>query len=385
MIPPSSSRSTRSRVSHPAPHSPPELSDMSRCRSSLRALTSTRLARARFSPTAASRSSARTRERRCRRARFQSIQGFNDFNPNTNFHQVITPAEQGQSERRRPLPRQRTLVQRHERRRPAESARRRARRQRRRSLAGRRCHGDRLDCLCPAANRQSSRPGQGARRSPCRSSSSTATRTCRVTASRFSFLRSSRRHRNRRSSESRFSGESITMKGYKAYLLFGIISSPVLAAVRADDVGRAASFLSTAFTRRNTERLLPESRGSSRTPTNEQAILASLLVTWSKAPRAGGIGYYVGGGVKWGHGEGRTDHDGTWGWDETGHRHFRPPGDSRLVRRAQIPGRHRPISHGWPGRSRRDLRRQQHDQSTGPKQRIRVTDREFRAKGRIPP
>src|SRR5262245_32478207 len=29
----------------------------------------------------------------------------------------------------------------------------------------------------------------------------------------------------------------------------------------------------------------------------------------------GGIGYYVGGGVKWGHGEGRSVHDGTWGWD----------------------------------------------------------------------
>jgi hypothetical protein len=37
----------------------------------------------------------------------------------------------------------------------------------------------------------------------------------------------------------------------------------------------------------------------------------------------GGIGYYVGGGVKWGHGEGRTVHDGTWGWDETGHIRFR--------------------------------------------------------------
>ena len=32
----------------------------------------------------------------------------------------------------------------------------------------------------------------------------------------------------------------------------------------------------------------------------------------------GGIGYYVGGGVAWGHGENRGRHDGTWGWDETG-------------------------------------------------------------------
>jgi hypothetical protein len=27
--------------------------------------------------------------------------------------------------------------------------------------------------------------------------------------------------------------------------------------------------------------------------------------------------------VKWGHGAGRSVYDGTWGWDETGHRHFR--------------------------------------------------------------
>ena len=27
--------------------------------------------------------------------------------------------------------------------------------------------------------------------------------------------------------------------------------------------------------------------------------------------------------MKWGHGEGRTVHDGTWGWDETGHSLFR--------------------------------------------------------------
>jgi hypothetical protein len=37
----------------------------------------------------------------------------------------------------------------------------------------------------------------------------------------------------------------------------------------------------------------------------------------------GGIGYYVGGGVPLGHGEGRRPDDGTWGWDETGSQHFR--------------------------------------------------------------
>jgi hypothetical protein len=40
-------------------------------------------------------------------------------------------------------------------------------------------------------------------------------------------------------------------------------------------------------------------------------------VTW------GGIGYYVGGGVHYGKGQGRHRDDGTWGWDETGSQHCR--------------------------------------------------------------
>jgi hypothetical protein len=37
----------------------------------------------------------------------------------------------------------------------------------------------------------------------------------------------------------------------------------------------------------------------------------------------GGIGYYVGGGVPCGKGQGRHRDEGTWGWDETGGQHFR--------------------------------------------------------------
>jgi hypothetical protein len=37
----------------------------------------------------------------------------------------------------------------------------------------------------------------------------------------------------------------------------------------------------------------------------------------------GGIGYYVGGGVCYGRGQGRRRDDGTWGWDDTGCLHFR--------------------------------------------------------------
>ncbi len=37
----------------------------------------------------------------------------------------------------------------------------------------------------------------------------------------------------------------------------------------------------------------------------------------------GGIGYYVGGGAPFGHGQPRDWDEGTWGWDETGCRRFR--------------------------------------------------------------
>jgi hypothetical protein len=58
--------------------------------------------------------------------------------------------------------------------------------------------------------------------------------------------------------------------------------------------------------------------------TDERAGEPRLLSGHLEASRtAGGIGYYVGGGVPLGHGEGRRAIDGTWGWDETGSRHFR--------------------------------------------------------------
>jgi hypothetical protein len=37
----------------------------------------------------------------------------------------------------------------------------------------------------------------------------------------------------------------------------------------------------------------------------------------------GGIGYYIGGGIPCGKGQGRRRDEGTWGWDETGGQHFR--------------------------------------------------------------
>ena len=40
----------------------------------------------------------------------------------------------------------------------------------------------------------------------------------------------------------------------------------------------------------------------------------------------GGIGYFVGGGAAFGHGDSRCPNEGTWGWDETGFPHFRRRG-----------------------------------------------------------
>jgi hypothetical protein len=58
--------------------------------------------------------------------------------------------------------------------------------------------------------------------------------------------------------------------------------------------------------------------------TDERAGFPRSLSKHLEASRtAGGIGYYVGGGVPCGQGAGRRPIDGTWGWDETGSRHFR--------------------------------------------------------------
>ena len=58
--------------------------------------------------------------------------------------------------------------------------------------------------------------------------------------------------------------------------------------------------------------------------TDERAVFPRSLSGHLESSRtAGGIGYYVGGGVPLGHGDGRRSSDGTWGWDETGSRHFR--------------------------------------------------------------
>jgi hypothetical protein len=58
--------------------------------------------------------------------------------------------------------------------------------------------------------------------------------------------------------------------------------------------------------------------------TDERAGLPRALAGHlQQSTTAGGIGYYVGGGVLFGHGQPRRREEGTWGWDETGSRLFR--------------------------------------------------------------
>ena len=80
-----------------------------------------------------------------------------------------------------------------------------------------------------------------------------------------------------------------------------------------------------AITRRKRVRRRRANRAASRTPTSARATRVRWPITWSQAATPGGIGYYVGGGLLIGHGQGecRQRDEGTWGWDETGGSHFR--------------------------------------------------------------
>ena len=97
---------------------------------------------------------------------FQSIQGYNDFNPNTNFHQVITAANMYNQNGVVLFPGSAPLYKDTSGARAAESARRRTRGQRRRGASGRRRHFGCVDGLRTAANGQAGRPGESAGHSP---------------------------------------------------------------------------------------------------------------------------------------------------------------------------------------------------------------------------
>jgi hypothetical protein len=107
---------------------------------------------------------------------------------------------------------------------------------------------------------------------------------------------------------------------YSAALLVLVLGAA--AGARADDQPSRPGFFHRFH--RNKEGTPPPGKPRSIPHTDERAGFPrdfSACLEPSVTP--GGIGYHVGGGVPWGHGEGRRRDDGTWGWDETGTQHFR--------------------------------------------------------------
>jgi hypothetical protein len=111
------------------------------------------------------------------------------------------------------------------------------------------------------------------------------------------------------------------MKSHMAYLSIGIFVITASSAL-ADDQEEPHHFLHRMHQKKHGTP--PPGKPRCIPHTDERAgYPRELAGHLEQSATAGGIGYYVGGGVKWGHGEGRTVHDGTWGWDETGHGLFR--------------------------------------------------------------
>ena len=93
-------------------------------------------------------------------------------------------------------------------------------------------------------------------------------------------------------------------------------------AARADDPGPRPHFFHRLHQKK--EGTPPPGKPRFIPHTDERAgFPRELSGHLEQSATSGGIGYYVGGGVPLGHGEGRRGDEGTWGWDETGSRHFR--------------------------------------------------------------
>ncbi len=103
------------------------------------------------------------------------------------------------------------------------------------------------------------------------------------------------------------------------FLITGIMLTFAVANVRADD--RPHFF---GRVHRQKEGTPPPGAPRCIPHTDERAGFPRLLSGHLETSATeGGIGYHVGGGAPLGHGVGRLAGDGTWGWDETGSRHFR--------------------------------------------------------------
>jgi hypothetical protein len=111
----------------------------------------------------------------------------------------------------------------------------------------------------------------------------------------------------------------------RTYLLFPIFAGLVVGeadVARAQEQGERAFFFRRFHQQK--EGTPPPGQPRSIPHTDARAgFPRSLSGHLESSATAGGIGYHVGGGVPFGRGEGRRGGDGTWGWDETGSRHFR--------------------------------------------------------------
>jgi hypothetical protein len=93
-------------------------------------------------------------------------------------------------------------------------------------------------------------------------------------------------------------------------------------ASRADEQNEHPHFFARHFLKK--EGTPPPGKPRSFPHTDERAGYPRWLSGHLETSRtAGGIGYYVGGGVPCGRGDGRRAIDGTWGWDDTGCVHLR--------------------------------------------------------------
>jgi hypothetical protein len=111
------------------------------------------------------------------------------------------------------------------------------------------------------------------------------------------------------------------MKAYLTLISIGFLSISA-SAVRADDEYRKHGFFHRIHQQK--DKTPPPGKPRAIPHTDERAgYPRELAGHLEQSATCGGIGYHVGGGVRCGHGEGRTAQDGTWGWDETGHSRFR--------------------------------------------------------------
>lgn len=112
------------------------------------------------------------------------------------------------------------------------------------------------------------------------------------------------------------------MRAYLQHVALVVLILGASGAARGDDQGQRHHFFHR-FHQKN-EGTPPPGKPRCIPHTDERAgFPRAFSGHLEPSTTPGGIGYYVGGGVPLGPGQGRRPDDGTWGWDETGSLHFR--------------------------------------------------------------